>query len=129
MWNLFYKPVFSKCFRFNWSFLWIPLYPLFHLLKLHVTSCVYNMYRSSHQRCSLKKMFLKILIISQENICVGVSFLIKLQAWKRDFNTDVFLWNEQNFTNTYFEEQLQTIADQMICNKILLQKIRTVVCI
>ena len=74
-------------------------------------------------------MFLKILLISQENICVGVSFLIKLQAWKRDFNTDVFLWNEQNVTNTYFEEQLQTTADQMICNNILLQKIRAVFCI
>ena len=56
-------------------------------------------------------------------------FLIKLQAWgsatllKRDSNTDVFLWNKQNFTNTYFKEHLQTTADQMICNKIL-EKIR-----
>ena len=30
--------------------------------------------RSSHQRCSIKKMFLKILQNSQESTCVGVSF-------------------------------------------------------
>ena len=93
------------------------------------------MYRNSHRSCSLKKVFLKILLISQENTCVGVSFLIKLQVWgpatllKRDYNTYVFLWNQQNFTNTYFEEYLRTTADQMICNKILLEKIRAVFCI
>ena len=102
---------------------------------MHVRSCVYNIYWSSHVRCSLKKVFLKILLISQENTCVGVSFLIKLQVWgpatllKRDYNTYVFLWNQQNFTNTYFEEYLRTTADQMICNKILLEKIRAVFCI
>ena len=36
-------------------------------------------YRSSHQRCSIKKVFLKILQNSQENTCARVSFLIKLQ--------------------------------------------------
>ena len=30
------------------------------------------------------------------------------------------------FKNTYFEEHLRTTADQMICNKILLEKIRAV---
>ena len=34
--------------------------------------------RSSHQRCSIKKAFLKILQNSQKNTCVRVSFLIKL---------------------------------------------------
>ena len=33
-------------------FLSISLYPLFHLLRLPVTPCVYNMYRWSHRRCS-----------------------------------------------------------------------------
>ena len=33
------------------------------------------------QRCSLKKVFLKISQNWKENTCVGVSFLIKLQAW------------------------------------------------
>ena len=31
-------------------------------------------------RCSVKKIFLKISQTSQENICVGISCLIKLQA-------------------------------------------------
>ena len=33
------------------------------------------------RRCSVKKMFLEISQNSQENTCVRVSFLIKLQAW------------------------------------------------
>ena len=33
------------------------------------------------RRCSIKKVFLEILQNSQENTCVRVSFLIKLQAW------------------------------------------------
>ena len=37
-------------------------------------------YRSSHRRCSAKKVFLEILQNSQENTCARVSFLIKLQA-------------------------------------------------
>ena len=36
--------------------------------------------RSSHQKCFIKKAFFKILENSQENTCVRVSFLIKLQA-------------------------------------------------
>ena len=32
------------------------------------------------QRCSIKKVFLKISQNSQENTCARVSFLIKLQA-------------------------------------------------
>ena len=33
------------------------------------------------QKCSLKKVFLKISQNSQENTCVRASFLIKLHAW------------------------------------------------
>ena len=36
--------------------------------------------RSSHWRCSVKKLFLEILQNSQEHNCARVSFLIKLQA-------------------------------------------------
>ena len=36
--------------------------------------------KSSHRRCSLKKVFLKYSQKSQENTCVGVSFFIKLQT-------------------------------------------------
>ena len=42
---------------------------------------VYNVTRSSHRRCSVKKMFLEISQNWQENTCVRVSFLIKLQAF------------------------------------------------
>ena len=36
--------------------------------------------KSSHQRCSVKKVFLEILQNSQDSTCARVSFLIKLQA-------------------------------------------------
>ena len=52
------------------------------------------------QRCSVKKVFLKISQNSQENTCVGVSFLqvLGLQLYeKRDSNTGVFLWILRNF--------------------------------
>ena len=40
------------------------------------------------QKCSVKKVFLKILENSQENNCARVSFLIKLRAFKvRNKNT------------------------------------------
>ena len=39
-------------------------------------------YRSSHWRCSVKTVFLKISQNSQENTCVGVSFLKKLQVFE-----------------------------------------------
>ena len=60
----------------------------------------------------LEKVFLDISQNSQENTCVRVPFLIKLQAspffnnaigilacslLKRNFNTDVFLWVLQKF--------------------------------
>ena len=35
---------------------------------------VKDRFRSSHHRCSIKKLFLKISQYSQENTCVGVSF-------------------------------------------------------
>ena len=36
---------------------------------------------SSHRRCSVKNVFLKILLNWQEHTCTRVSFLIKLQAY------------------------------------------------
>ena len=53
--------------------------------------------RSSHLRCSIKKLFLKISQFSQESTCVRVSFLIKLHDFspatllERDSNTGAFL--------------------------------------
>ena len=48
------------------------------------------------------EVFLKVLQISQESTCVGVSFFTKFQAFrpatilKRDSYTGVFLWNSRN---------------------------------
>ena len=41
---------------------------------------IYNVGRSNHRGCSIKKLFLKISQNSQENTCVGVSFLTMLHA-------------------------------------------------
>ena len=41
-----------------------------------------------------KKGVLKILQYSQENTCVGVSFLIKLQAFRSE---NIFLWILRKF--------------------------------
>ena len=70
--------------------------------------------KSSHRKCSLKKLFSKILQYSQENICVGVSFFIKFQTFKaatlkkslqhRCFSVAKFLWD------ICFEKHLQTAA-------------------
>ena len=54
----------------------------------------------SHQRCSIKKVLLKILQNSQENICARVCFLRKLQA------SGVFCEFCEIFKNTYFTEHL-----------------------
>ena len=42
-------------------------------------------------RCSVKKVFLKILQNSREIICIRVTFLIKLFIKKNHFDTGVFL--------------------------------------
>ena len=43
--------------------------------------------------CSVKKVFLEISQNSQENTCVRVSFLMKLQAFfNKDSGTGDFLW-------------------------------------
>ena len=51
-----------------------------------------------------KNMFVKTSQNSQENTCLGVSFLIKLN------NTGVFLWILWNFKNNFFTEHLRTTA-------------------
>ena len=68
----------------------------------------HKMTRSSHRRCSIKKVFLKISQNSQKNACAGFSFLIKLQIWelqlysKRDSGTGVSLWILWNFEEHLF---------------------------
>ena len=71
-----------------------------------------------NRKCSTRKLFLKISQYSQENTCVGISFLIKMQAFrapallKRDSNTGVFCEHWEIFKNTYFEEHLRTAASE-----------------
>ena len=49
----------------------------------------FNMIEVVTWMCPVKKMFLKISLNSQENTCVRVSFLIKLQAL--DSGTSIFM--------------------------------------
>ena len=73
---------------------------------------------NSHQRCFVKKVFLKTSQISQENVCVG-DFLIQLQAFNREglqlyyketptrvFSSEIC----KILKNIYFEEHLRTTA-------------------
>ena len=69
--------------------------------------------RSSHPRCSIKKLFLKILRHSQEDTCVGIYFLIKFQACnfiKMRPEHRYFLVNIITYKNTHFDEHLWTAA-------------------
>ena len=71
--------------------------------------------RSSHQRCSIKNVFLKISQISQENTCDRASFLIKLQAYnnliKKESLTQVSSCEIcEIFKKTFFIEHLRTTA-------------------
>ena len=64
--------------------------------------------RSSHQRCSVKKVFLEILQNSQEKTCASVSFLIALQAsvgcrlWCRCFCCRLWCRIFRNFQKLLF---------------------------
>ena len=65
--------------------------------------------RSSHQRFSIKKQFLKYLQYSQENACVKSLFWIKF-IYKKASNTGVFLWVSQNFQRQLFYRALLVAA-------------------
>ena len=63
--------------------------------------------KSILDRCSMKKLFLKILQYSQENTYVGVFFnknagVQSVTLIKRDSNTGVFLWVLRNFWEHLF---------------------------
>ena len=71
---------------------------------LSVRNC-YMILEAVVQRCSVKKVFLEILQYSQENTCVRVSFLIKLQACnfiKKETLAQVFSVNFVKFLRTPF---------------------------
>ena len=71
-----------------------------------------------NRKCSTRKLFLEISQNSQENICVGISFLIKMQAFrspalfKRDSNTDVFCEHWEIFRKPILKN---------ICKRLLLK--------
>ena len=71
--NLFFQNVFGFIYLFIDTII-----SFISSTQIACDVCVYNMYRSSHRRCSLKKVFLKILLISHENTSVGVSCLNKV---------------------------------------------------
>ena len=60
-------------------------------------------FRSSHQKCSIKKAVLENFVIFTGKDLCWKFFLIKSQDWrpttllKRDFNTGIFLWILRNF--------------------------------
>ena len=69
-----------------------------------------HLIRSSHQRCSVKNVLSEILQNSEENTCVRVSILIKLQPCNRDPGTQVFsceFWEISK--NTFLAEHLWAI--------------------
>ena len=62
--------------------------------------------RNSYQRCSIKKVFLKI----SQNTCARVSFLIKLQTLAQVFFCEFC----EIFKNTFFTEHLWTTASVLL---------------
>ena len=88
------------------------------------SSCSQMIYRSSHQRWSVKKAVLKnFAIFIGKHQCWSL-FLIRLQAFRpatlsrKDSNTGVFLWYCEIFKNTYFDEHLR-MATSGYMNKLV----------
>ena len=70
--------------------------------------------RSSHQRCSVKKVFLEISQNSQENTCARVSILIKLNFIKKETLAQVFSFDFCEISkNTFFTEHVWATASLM----------------
>ena len=95
------------------------------------SKCSSNMQntRSSHRRCYVKKVFLKISKKLQENTCARVSFLIKLQSsglqlhLKKDSGTSVFLWILKIFSEHLF---LQNTSGRLLLEYKLYVELTTV---
>ena len=81
--------------------------------------------RCSHQRCSVKKVFLKVSQNLQESFCARVSFLrpatlLKKRPWYRCFPV-----NFEKFKNIYFEEHLRTALSELILNYLQIFELHT----
>ena len=81
--------------------------------------CLKLLYRSSHQRCSWKKVLLKNFTKFSGKTCVGVYFLIKIQAWglqlatlfKKETPTKVLFCEFcELFKNIYFKGNFPTTS-------------------
>ena len=91
------------------------LYPKMskRILSSHKISEKYNEQTVFH-----KKAVLKNFVIFTGKTCVGISFLIKMLAFrheallKSDSNSGVFFEYWEIFNNTYFEEHLWTAASE-----------------
>ena len=74
--------------------------------------------RSSHQKCSVKKVFLKVLQNLLENTCARVTFLIKFQAkacncFKKETPAQVISYEIlEIFKNAFLTEHLRTNASE-----------------
>ena len=74
----------------------------------------FSLYRSSHGRFTLKKVFSKNSGISQESNCVGVSFrpaTLSKEAPRQVFSYEIC----DIFENTYFEEHLRWLFLYVNC--------------
>ena len=59
-----------------------------------------NAFRSSHCRCFIKKVFLKMSQNSQKNACARASFIIKLEVFLVEhlwMNASVLRWDQEDF--------------------------------
>ena len=77
-----------------------------------------NIYRSSHWRCSIRKVFLKISQNLQKNTFVRVSYLIKFQASACNFILKKRLWHRCFTVN--FAKFLRTPFLQNTSGRLLL---------
>ena len=67
--------------------------------------------RNSHLRCSIKKLFLKILQNSQESTCAESQSLRPATLLKKETLAQVFSWEFcENFKSTLFTDHLQKTA-------------------
>ena len=77
-------------------------------IYIWIRSCHQRWCRNSHQRCSIKKVLLKISQNSLENACVRVSFLIKLRDWAKFrwlllYNTKFCIFNLFTKRNCFYK--------------------------
>ena len=94
-------------FSTNISLLWILLYKCFSILIRNSQKFFNHFQKQPPEMFHKKHCFQTFWDSHRKSLCVGVSFLIKVQPirpvtfLKRDSNTDIFLWISGN---TYFEK-------------------------